>query len=526
MSLLLDAAIRSSALLIIGLGVAALLRHRAAALRHAVLAAAVLGSAAVVPLSYAIPSWNVEVAPVSTAGLAIVDEAPVESVAVAVAGESEPVRRWSIVTAAWLTGFAIVSALLLFRLSRLVRLSARAARVADRRWTDAVRRTCAAYGINRPVLPLETDASDVLATWGVLRPRVLLPAGARAWSDDRIHVVLCHELAHIRRHDWFVQMAADIVRSVYWFNPLMWIVCQRLRRESEHACDDVVMNAGVAAPDYATHLLDLARTSRRVLAIPMARRSTLERRIAVMLKTDLDRRAVSRPAMLAVAALLLCAALPAAALRATQSGPLPLAGTLYDQTGAVLPGVDVALQDWQEFKWQATSDSAGHFEFPPVQPGKYVLEVALPGFKTLRNEFTLTNARDWDRSIILQVGELSETVTVKAARATRPPQNTAAGQPLRVRVGGNIKAPTKTRHVNPVYPETMRDAGLGGVVPLDAIIGVDGLVTSIRVLGAAVHPDFAQAAADAVGQWRFTPTLLNGVPVEVVMKVTVNFAIE
>ena len=69
----------------------------------------------------------------------------------------------------------------------------------------------------------------------------------------------------------------------------------------------------------------------------------------------------------------------------------------------------------------------------------------------------------------------------------------------------------------------MREAGREGVVPIEAIIGRDGTVASIRVLSAQVHPDFAIAAVDAVRQWRFTPTLLNGRPVEVVMTVSVTF---
>ena len=75
----------------------------------------------------------------------------------------------------------------------------------------------------------------------------------------------------------------------------------------------------------------------------------------------------------------------------------------------------------------------------------------------------------------------------------------------------------------PTYPPSMVAAGLSGVVPIEAIIGVDGTVTSVRVLSAQVHPDFAIAAADAVRQWRFTPTLLNRVPVEVSIAVTVRF---
>ena len=69
----------------------------------------------------------------------------------------------------------------------------------------------------------------------------------------------------------------------------------------------------------------------------------------------------------------------------------------------------------------------------------------------------------------------------------------------------------------------MRAAGREGVVPIEAVIGRDGTVSMVRVLSAQVHPDFAIAAVDAVRQWRFSPTLLNGAPVEVVMTVSVTF---
>ena len=72
----------------------------------------------------------------------------------------------------------------------------------------------------------------------------------------------------------------------------------------------------------------------------------------------------------------------------------------------------------------------------------------------------------------------------------------------------------------------MREAGLSGTVPIQAIIDGEGTVSSVRVLSAQVHPDFAIAAVDAVRQWRFTPTLLNGVPVDVVMTVSVRFDLD
>ena len=242
-----------------------------------------------------------------------------------------------------------------------------------------------------------------------------------------------------------------------------------------------------------------------------------------MLNPRLDRQALSRRAVAVTAVLLLAVTLPIAALRAGQAAPASLTGTIYDATGGVLPGVELALEDANQFKWTVRSSASGHFEFTLVRPGRYVLAASLPGFKALRHEFDLKTSRDWDRAVTLQVGELSETITVRESRvaAARPPSQPQGPQPIRV--GGNIRVPRKEIDVRPIYPTSMRAAGREGVVPVEAIIGRDGTVSSVRVLTAQVHPDFAIAAVDAVRQWRFTPTLLNGAPVEVVMNVSVTF---
>jgi TonB family protein len=385
--------------------------------------------------------------------------------------------------------------------------------------------------VRRTVVLLQTDAPDLLATWGLFRPCVLLPSHAPQWSDDRIDVVLSHEFAHIHRYDWAVQIAAEAMKAVLWFNPLMWIACTRLRRASEQACDDVVLGNGFAARDYATHLLELARNCRKpgwhwASAVPMARPSTLERRIADMLNAHLDRRPLTRRAAAVTAALLLAVTLPSAALRAVQAPPTSLSGAVYDVTGAVIPGVQLTLEDVTQMKVQAVTNASGRFAFANVQPGRYVLSAAIPGIRELRQEFDLRAARDWDRAITLQVGVLRETITVSSTRTAPPTAPAPAGKPQPVRVGGNIRVPRKLVDVHPIYPASMRDAGREGSVPLEAIIGQDGNVLSVRVVSAEVHPDFAIAAVDAVRQWKFSPTLLNGAPVEVVMSVKIDFKLD
>jgi TonB family protein len=92
-----------------------------------------------------------------------------------------------------------------------------------------------------------------------------------------------------------------------------------------------------------------------------------------------------------------------------------------------------------------------------------------------------------------------------------------------VRVGGNIRPPTRTQFAEPVYPPTARAAQVQGVVILEVVIGADGAVSNARVLRSI--PLLDQAALDAVRQWRYEPTLLNGVPTPVIMTATVNFTL-
>ena len=98
----------------------------------------------------------------------------------------------------------------------------------------------------------------------------------------------------------------------------------------------------------------------------------------------------------------------------------------------------------------------------------------------------------------------------------------AGGEPRPVRVGGNIDPPRKTRHVDPVYPELAKQARLAATVILECVIDRDGRVQRVTVLRG--HPLFDAAAVEAVREWTYRPTRLNGIAVEVVMTVTVRFS--
>src|SRR6185369_4651974 len=93
-----------------------------------------------------------------------------------------------------------------------------------------------------------------------------------------------------------------------------------------------------------------------------------------------------------------------------------------------------------------------------------------------------------------------------------------------VRVGGKISEPKKTRNVAPTYPEIAKRARVQGTVILEATISPQGRVTDVKVLRGI--PMLDEAAMGAVRQWTYSPTLLNGVPVPVIMSVTVNFRLD
>jgi TonB family protein len=131
-----------------------------------------------------------------------------------------------------------------------------------------------------------------------------------------------------------------------------------------------------------------------------------------------------------------------------------------------------------------------------------------------------------------QAGRLYEAARMLTTALTQIKQqlqamdkaSTPANSTTPIRVGGGVMEPKKIRDVKPLYPEDARAAGVEGVVILEAVIETDGTVRAAKVLRSV--PMLDQAALDAVMQWQFTPTLLNGTPVPVVMTVSMSFSLK
>ena len=279
--------IKVSLIVLAGLAVARLLRSQSAALRHWVLWTALACAATAPAVQLIVPGWSVwpaerfdRRANPAAAGDGHASQQTFHQPAAAPQGQPPPPSASSSPSSAvswlwpiWMTGAAISFGPVAGRVrpAGVAGLAVRAHPAWP--WRDLADDVARQYGLRTPVVLLQSDHPTLLVTWGMLRPKIILPAAAREWAEDRMRVVLCHELAHIRRGDWAAQMTAELLRSIYWFNPLMWIASTRLRRESEQACDDEVLNLGIDGPDYAGHLLDLARAVRKHRQKPDSRRS-------------------------------------------------------------------------------------------------------------------------------------------------------------------------------------------------------------------------------------------------------------
>jgi len=161
-----------------------------------------------------------------------------------------------------------------------------------------LREASSTLGLRR--LPmLAVGSFGVPATFGLIRPKVVLPREAEQWSDERLRVVLLHEVAHIKNADYLFNIAAQGVCALLWHNPLAWLAARQMRLERECAADDVVLATGQQQLDYAQHLFEIAQATRgnslgASAAVAMAHHCSLKTRVAQILDPNMRRDRLSR----------------------------------------------------------------------------------------------------------------------------------------------------------------------------------------------------------------------------------------
>jgi carboxyl-terminal processing protease len=369
-------------------GLAALaLRRRMAAARHLVWSVAVAGTAILPVLSAVLPGWQIPVpsagvgptlgagpAPVPGAlqepdrgpsgGIALVAQVPdgrrwadpsprPQAFGLVVSPSSETVAErtevplnghalgwlWSgsLALWAWVVGLVASGVPVVAGFLSLRGLARGSEPVTDPATLDLARLLAGRLGLKRPVRLVRSLRREIPMTWGIVRPVILLPADSKGWSEERLTMVLLHELAHVKRWDCLTQLVARSSCVIYWFNPLSWLALGRVRVEQEQACDDLALECGLDRVRYAHQLLAIVagRPSGRpcsAVSMAMAATATLEGRLRGILDVDRDRRSLGRRTVVLASAASTALLLPLAAFSPrAESAPSLAAPTGPDQ---------------------------------------------------------------------------------------------------------------------------------------------------------------------------------------------------
>lgn len=270
-SILVSAALKSTVVLGVARLAAWALGGRSAALRHLLWTAAAAALLALPFLSAWLPVWRVpapgalvpfDPAVVFQVASSAAIQPPASSLLAPAAGHRamdaplyDDWRIWLMLL--WTAGAAAAFAHMLAACIAMWRVRRAARPFPD----DGLARALAqGLGIRRHVRVLEGRPGSMPMTFGLLRPSVFMPPEAGEWSEERRRMVLLHELAHVRRGDAATHLLARTAWSLNWWNPLAWSAWREFLKERERATDDLVLNAGARASDYAGHLLEVARS--------------------------------------------------------------------------------------------------------------------------------------------------------------------------------------------------------------------------------------------------------------------------
>ena len=269
---LIDFAVKGSTLIVLVWGASFILRGSSASVRHLLWTSTVIALIILPILPPLVPSLELKIIPELVAGrplegadVSAMDSGGRDILDGQRSGVGRPPdalksrRPWTTWAAvAWVLGgllafvwigFGKMGLILVERKSRLFSGESKTVLLDD------LRRN---LGLRRHVRLFQNPTTAAAINRGIARPRIILPSEAMGWNSERLRVVFLHELAHIKRLDSIVDVFINVALVVFWFHPLVWLACRRLRAERERACDDAVLTAGIKASDYASHLMEVA----------------------------------------------------------------------------------------------------------------------------------------------------------------------------------------------------------------------------------------------------------------------------
>lgn len=395
-------------------------------------------------------------------------------------------------------------------------------------------------------------------TFGLRTPVVVLPDSLRGEPAELREAVLTHELLHVQRRDWGWVVAEESVRALFWFHPAIWWLVSRIQLAREEVVDRLAVARTGRRRAYVQALMAFA--DGLPLAPAFARRRHLFRRMVLISREDvMTARRLVISALTIVAVMMLggwyvvrafpLIAPPGAQILQSTPGPLELAAQRITPENPIprrlqhespqYPAEAAAENAWVSVTLRLTLDASGSVAEARVSESRLRLgngvtsltdERAKPAYDAAVNAAVAAVSR-WRYDVPANAPISFDTTFFFAPNL--PVSDTPAAAPRAVtrltddkalRVGGNVKVPTKLRDVRPEYPLDAKEAKIQGVVIIEIRIDEQGRVDDARVLRSI--PALDDAALAAVRQWEFVPTLMNGAPTPLIMVVTIQFTLQ
>jgi GWxTD domain-containing protein len=424
------------------------------------------------------------------------------------------------------------------------RLRRRGVCLAPERWQRELARLRARLRVSRPVLLMESCLAEAPLVIGHFRPVVLMPVELLAGMPaGHIEAVLLHELAHIRRHDYLVNVLQRAVEGLLFYHPAVWWISRVIRSERENCCDDAAVATTGDPHGYAAALgaLEHYRWPGDSPAVAAAG-GNLVKRIRRLLYP-----AAPAGSWAPLVSLAILAAGAALTLAARPSQP-PAENSPYrkwlnedvvyiispEERAAFIklttdeerdqfieqfwlrrdPTPGTSRNEFKEEHYRRIAYAGEHFAGWANDRARIYILVGPPD--EIESHPGSTPRENWLYRRIDGVGDnVIFEFTGPEYRLGRDPLSLRTGP---VRVPGEEQQRKLIAKVDPKPPAV---ASVHGVVRFDVLIDRDGRVSNLQLVSG--HPLLAPAAAEAVRQWLWEPTLLQGQPVEVLTQLDVKF---
>lgn len=521
-----------------------LLRRRSPNVRYVASCAALAGMVLWPVLSALSPAPALRVSGPSQQALPVATSIAVSSFAhagwTAVASRDDvlvPIERWALPF--WMFGVMLCS-------MRALGSGAHAL-VLARRGTppDAAVLTTAAtlaqrMGVTRRVRIIISKVSSGAATVGAWRPVILIPSAAMiGLTAQQLEAVIAHELAHIRRHDYAVNVMQVLIETVGFYHPAIWWASAQIRSERELCCDDLAVRCVGDPFGYAQALTALAVPSRGIarLALGVATGSLLHRVQRVLGASSDVRQSLPWSVLLVLSFVLAVGVIHPEWSRTRAVEPdATLSGFVYDPFEALVAGLPISIEAGPfqpSYFAKTTTDRSGHFVFDHLPAGRFVLTAPQSDFVQPLS-VSLDAGASVERDVHMKIDTLAGEIIACATCASEPDsyrlpaslieefrhdREAAAKEPIQgvAPLGGwEFDQP----HVFP-YPPFLAPS-IEGTAIVDGQIGSNGLPIALRVVSSPGE-EISAAALAIVGEQRWEPARVQGVAVDVPFRMKVRF---